>query len=83
METVWKLFQDFFGSLGLTTPLSRFAAMTALGAAAEYTIRPSYSYFQNGAPRPWAPLNPENSDKTWLPAGSTALATGAFFGVFV
>jgi len=82
LAPVWEPIENSFAAVGLSSPLSRFAAMAAVGGAIEYSIRPSYSYRGDGSPRPWILLD-QSADSTYLPAGSTALLTGLFFGFFV
>lgn len=82
METAWSTLENGFSSVGLGSPLARGVAMGALGGALEYTLKPSFSYKQGGAPRPWI-LFSTDPDATPLPPGSLALLTGVFFALFV
>lgn len=80
---IWSGIESAFSTVGLTTPISRFVAMGAVGGAVEYSLRPSYSYRADGSPRPWVLFDPNSADSTYLPASSTALITGFVFGFLV
>lgn len=83
MESVWTTLEKPFELVGLNTPLSRFLAASLVAGVAEFLIRPSYSYQANGNPRPWSILDPAAATGTLLPPGSTAILTGAFFGLII
>lgn len=83
MESIIQPIETAFSSVGLTTPVTRGAAMALVGGALEYYFKPSYSYRPDGTPRPTVYLQPGAADATYLPAGSTAILTGLFFSLFV
>lgn len=70
-----------FSFFGLNTPIQRGIAFGALAGAAEFQIRPSYSYKSDGTPRPWA-INNASPDATYLPAGSTVFLAAAAVSLF-
>lgn len=82
MSAVVEPIARIMSTVGLNTPIQRFLAMAALGGAAEFMVRPPYSFESDGTVRPWAVIS--KSDRaTYLPVGSTALLLGGIFGLFV
>ena len=79
VETLEKPFQ----SLGITTPSGRFFVMAGIGGIVEWYFRPSWSYNIDGFPRPFALLNPGDPNATIAPPGTTAVALGLIFSLFI
>lgn len=80
MEIFEKIAQGF-SFVGLNTPLHRFVAGSALFGALEYSLRPSYSYKEDGSPRPWNVIS-SAPDATLLPAGSSTIIPAFFIAQF-
>jgi hypothetical protein len=74
-------FEKVMSSLGLATPLARFAAMSSLTATAIMLIKPSFAFTESGA-RPWRVSNPGNPAATsvpwWLPAFGVGFISATF-----
>lgn len=58
MESL-KFVKTFLTSVGLKAPWQRMAAVTALGTAGEFYVKPSYAFDANGQSRPWAMMSTE------------------------
>lgn len=72
--------EDALVSLGLGTPMRRGLVFAALGAMYEYTMRPGWSYDQNGEPRPFGT---EGGLTTVVPPGTVAVVAGIIGAVFI
>lgn len=83
MSSLVSAVESSFSMIGLTSPTSRFLVMAGIGGLGEYFVRPSYSYNDDGNPRPFLLLNPGDQGGTMLPPGSTALLVGALFALFI
>lgn len=82
-EPIINALEAPFIQLGISSPSGRFMVMASLGALFEWYFRPWYSYDSDGGPKPFALLNPGDNLATVTPPGTTALALGLIFSVFI
>lgn len=80
-ESTGPSFEDTMVSLGLGTPLGRFAAIGSLAASALLISRPAFAFDDSG-PRPWSVSSPANTRRTpipwWMPAFAAGLVSATF-----
>lgn len=76
-------YQGALATLGMATPVQRFAVGTAIGALIVYAARPSISFYQDGTPKPWALTAAESEDSTSVPFWALAALPGVLGAVFL
>lgn len=82
MEAIYGPIMDAFGMVGANTPGRRFAGVLATSSAAEYALKPSYAYDNQGNMRPNAWL--ENSpNSTYIPAFALPVVMGLLSATFI
>lgn len=82
MDAIEDMAKTGLVTVGMDSPLKRFAAVSALAGGLEFYFKPSYAFDPTGAPRPWSVTNPSESS-TLLPFLMLPATLGLMSAVFI
>lgn len=83
-EGTYSLLERGFAALPFgTSPIGRIVLCGGAGAAYAVAMRPSLSFDDKGAPRPWIFLDSKNPEATVWPWWAYAVVPAVLFGVLL